>query len=896
MKERMDRTWRWLAVNMGKHAGIVSVVGLAITIIMGFGLTKLDFATDQDAYLNKDEQVLKDSVEYQDLFGGQAMLAAIRLDEGMTLEDFVSPENQKIFQEIEKTLVAQDGIEAVATPYNTLLLSDTLIQKAPPTKEQAKELANGTITASELPTESDPTASIAGKSLFGAAAAAEADGNTTEAAKRSEDTGATAARLLAIPEAERTLDNVEWRKFLLYDNAGEVRESLRPFFPNANTAQIVTRLKGNMSIELEGEAATFTTNTIDKAAKNLDPAAAEVTVVGAPTLLKDINDYLRGGILKLGAIAILAMILILLVLFDVRWRLLPLGVILIGVTWAFGLAGYLGIPLSLVTISGLPVMLGVGIDYAIQMHSRIEEEVLLDREDHPIQEAAVNLGPALLVVTLDAVFAFTALRFAKVPMIRDFGLLLAVGIAVICVVSIIAPLAALGIREYKSPTSSDTDFSEGRLGRFVVKIGSLPSKLAIPFAIGALLIFVGGLLVESSLTIQGDPIDWVNQSSPTIKKINTIKEQTKSSSELGIFVSSDDVFDQETVDFVHKFAYNQLGERTFTNSEGKDTPALLTASSIVTTLSGILNVPGATPAGEVPRAPNADLVRAAWQVAPPSLQEFTATPPTGPGQAAKNLNLIFRVGYTSLTDGEGVVKDVRGDVKESSPEGVRAVPSGLAVVGVGLLENIESNRILLTYLSIAFVGLFLAVRLRSVVRSVLSLVPVMIATGMASLVAFALGLKLSPMTAVGGPLIVAICTEFTSLMLLRFVEERKRHMAPLEAADTAAARTGRAFIVSGLTGVAGVAVIATSPLPLLRDFGAIVALNVVIALASALVILPPMLVWADAEGREWVSRHLVSEEDLAASRGGGGRKRVKDTSTTDGPKAGNGAIDAPTRT
>ena len=57
-----------------------------------------------------------------------------------------------------------------------------------------------------------------------------------------------------------------------------------------------------------------------------------------------------------------------------------------------------------------------------------------------------------------------------------------------------------------------------------------------------------------------------------------------------------------------------------------------------------------------------------------------------------------------------------------------------------------------------------------------------------------------------------------------------------------------------------------------------------------------MLVWADAEGREWVSRHLVSEEDLAASRGGGGRKRVKDTSTTDGPKAGDGAIDAPTRT
>ena len=96
------------------------------------------------------------------------------------------------------------------------------------------------------------------------------------------------------------------------------------------------------------------------------------------------------------------MVVILLLLFRVRWRLLPLFVILVGVTWAFGLAGYLGIPLSVVTIAGLPVMLGVGIDYAIQMHSRIEEEVVIDRAPHPIQEASVNLGPALLVVTFDA--------------------------------------------------------------------------------------------------------------------------------------------------------------------------------------------------------------------------------------------------------------------------------------------------------------------------------------------------------------------------------------------------------------------------------------------------------------------------------------------------------------
>ncbi len=62
-------------------------------------------------------------------------------------------------------------------------------------------------------------------------------------------------------------------------------------------------------------------------------------------------------------------------------------------------------------------------------------------------------------------------------------------------------------------------------------------------------------------------------------------------------------------------------------------------------------------------------------------------------------------------------------------------------------------------------------------------------------------------------------------------------------------------MVSGLTAIAGVAVLSFSSLPLLRDFGRIVAMNVTVALLSALVVLPPLLVWADK--RNWVSRGLI---------------------------------------
>ena len=809
----MQKYWAWLGLNLGKRAGVVSIVGLVITVVLGAGITRLEFATGQDSYLNKDEEIYKNSVAYQDLFGGQAMVTLVSLGEGQELTDLFTPEGVETWERVDAELRERGGddIFAIVTPLTALRFTNDLV----------------------LPPSGNVVEGVAAQILLGAT---ERDPSEEGKAARSASSAVTLERVNAIPPEDRVIGNEAWNDFLLHDNEGEIRKSLRPFFPNDENAQMVVRLPGNLDIETEGEAAQI----VEDATADLEFGDATVTTTGAAVLLRDLNDYLTGGMLVLGAIAVGLMIIILLVAFDVRWRLLPLGVVLVGCVWAFGLAGYLGIPLTVVTIAGLPVMLGVGIDYAIQMHARVEEEVVIDRAEHPIQETAMSLGPALLVVTFDAIFAFLALRFAKVPMIRDFGLLLAVGVAVICLCSIIGPLAALGIREYKSPTQGK-DFREGKLGRLVVTLGNLPTKIAPVLIFGSLAVFVGGIIVEDKLVLQTDPIEWVDQDSQVIEDLDRLQAETSSSSELGVFVQSDDIFDDETVLFVDEFAKDQLAEYP---------DELLTASSIVTTVSFLMEIPGASDV-----APTGAEVEEAFAVAPVDIQRSTANEPGGA------LNLIFRTGAGDLEDRAVVVREITTTVEP--PPGVEATPSGLAVVGVGLLDNLEENRILLTYLAILFVFLFLAVRLRSVVRALLSMVPVLIAVGAASLVAYALDLKLSPLTAVGGPLVVAVCTEFTSLILLRFVEERRRGMAPKAAVDVTAGRTGRAFIVSAMTATAGVGVIATSSLPLLRDFGIIVAMNVAVALLSALVFLPPMLVWADE--RNWVSRGLVPAEILATA-------------------------------
>ena len=803
----MHKFWGWLGLNLGKHWIVVVAVGGVITVILGYGITNLEFATGQDSFLNKSDQVYKDSVAYQKLFGGQAMITLVTMDEGHTVAELFTPENIAQFDEVAQNLKNGGEIVNVVTPITAMRFNDALVSS---------------------PT-GNPTESVAGKALLAATERA----TTAEAkALRTADAGKTLSRLSAVPLAERTLDNPAYVDFLLHDNQGDVRKPLLANFPDDRHAQMVVRLPGNASIKDEGKSA----DTVKAEAATLKFDNASIVTTGAPVLLQNVNDYLTGGMLTLGAIAIGVMALILLILFSVRWRLLALLVVVIGVIWAFGIVGYLGIPLTIVTIAGLPVMLGIGIDYAIQMHARVEEEVVVDRADHPIQETSRNLGPALLVVTFDAIFAFSALYFAKVPMLRQFGLLLAVGVATICINSIVGPLAILGIREYKSPTKRK-DFRAGPLGRLVVWLGGISSKAAAGLAVASLVIFAAGIVVEDKLTIQTDPIQWVNQSSQVVKDLDVLDRETGSSSELGVFVQSGDHFDDKTVAFLDGFTRKQIRENPKT---------LLTASSVVEVVSDLTEVPGAphvTPTGEE--------VQATYEAAPKDVQLSTARPGA--------LNLVFRTGPSGLDARAVVVREIRKTT--NPPEGVSATPSGLAVVGVGLLDNLEANRILLTYLAILFVFLFLSVRLRSIIRALLSLVPVLIAVGAASLFAYVLDLKLSPMTAVGGPLVVAACTEFTSLILLRFVEERRRGFSPRAAIDVTASRTGRAFFVSALAAVAGLVVIATSSLPLLRDFGLVVGLNVAVALLSALVVLPPMLVWA--ERRHWVTKGLVPADVLA---------------------------------
>lgn len=806
--------WTRLGQFLARRSGMVIGAALALTVLLAFGLPQLTFATGQDSYLNRNTEVYTDNEQYQSLFGGQAMITLFTADEGGTVADLFNPANNARMEAMADEIRANEGVLSVITPLTALEFTDAIVSPR-----------DG----------DDPLSSVAAGILLGAQTRAAESGDTASADARLSDAGRTLERLNAIPPEQRVVDNPAWAEFLLVDNSGNIRAALRPFFPPApggepvladsRNAQMITRLVGNASIEAEGSAAVAVLNA------TADPGIDGFSVLstGAPVLLKDINDYLRGGMLTLGGIAILVMLVILGITFRVRSRLLSLLVVVMAIIWIFGLLGFIGFELSLVTIAALPILIGMGIDFALQVHNRVEEELLVDRSPEPFGMAARWLGPPLVVAVIAAVIAFVSMQISAVPMVRDFGVMLAIGIVILLVAGMVVTLAALGGRERRTPS---TPVAPGRSVTewAVVRLGSLPQLAVIPLIVLAAGLFAFGIVAEDAFEVESDPQRWVDQNSQVIGDLGVLADQTGSTSELGIYIQSDDVLTQPVVDFATELAVAELA-----GNDGR----LLTASSIYTTTYFLMDVAGAEP-----QLPAADDVAAVLSVAPADIARSVVA---DDGSAA---NLIFRVGEGSLEDLSVVLNGIETSLVTTiePPEGTRATPSGLAVVGVGLLENVTANRALLTYVALAAVALWLLARYRSPVRMLVAIVPVTMAVGTSSLVVAAAGFKLSPLTTISGPLVIATCTEFASLILARYLEERDRGLSPEAASAQAGARTGKAFVTSALTTVGGFAVLMFSALPLLRDFGAIVALNVAVALLAALVVQPPLLIWADNKG------------------------------------------------
>jgi predicted RND superfamily exporter protein len=128
------------------------------------------------------------------------------------------------------------------------------------------------------------------------------------------------------------------------------------------------------------------------------------------------------------------------------------------------------------------------------------------------------------------------------------------------------------------------------------------------------------------------------------------------------------------------------------------------------------------------------------------------------------------------------------------------------------------------------------------------LIPFAMASGWSGAILWLLHIPLNPMSVTLGALVVAIATEFSVLISARYREERRTGSPPVVAIERAYVSTGAAVVASGLTAIAGFAVLITSDIAMLRQFGISTVVDLGVALLGVLLVLPAALLWAEEHG------------------------------------------------
>src|SRR3954451_17466389 len=137
------------------------------------------------------------------------------------------------------------------------------------------------------------------------------------------------------------------------------------------------------------------------------------------------------------------------VVFRSRARLLPLLVALVAVAITFGVLSLSGAALTMAAVGVLPVLIGLAVDYAIQLQARITERGGSLRD--AVDDVAVTGGPTVVTAAAATAAGFLVLVLSPIPMVRGFGLLLVGGIAVALLCAVTLGTAGLALAERWSP-------------------------------------------------------------------------------------------------------------------------------------------------------------------------------------------------------------------------------------------------------------------------------------------------------------------------------------------------------------------------------------------------------------------------------------------------------------
>ena len=547
------------------------------------------------------------------------------------------------------------------------------------------------------------------------------------------------------------------------------------------------------------------------------PPGIGVTVTGKPALMMSIMKEINASNGPILALAGLLMVVALFLTFrHVKWPLLPIPIVFLGVTWTFGAMGFLHIPFTMVSMSAFPVLIGIGIDYAIQFHNRIHEE--FSKGQPPVKavvETVNHVSMPVMIALIITAMGFVSLLTSSVPMTRDFGLTCLIGLFLCYLSALFVGVTLLYVVErrdsnnkidQKSDLNVPTDTAIGlaieRVAMFCIRRWQLVLILA-------LLLSLVGTYADTQVLVDTDFKNYLPSDLPPLIDFRHMSDIFGGTDAIALLVQGDDITQPQTLKWMDEFGTYLEESRDQVNK----------ATSIATYVKQANG-------GEIPSDQTA--VRKIIDALPESITKRFLD---GHDTAIIDLNVGQTLSELGAEGTDRLIKEIDKDIAwNPPPPDVSVRETGDPVVMTTVIAALTTGRTQMTLLGLVLIFLVLLVIYRDLIKALLPVLPMMVVIGWMGGVMYITGLKYTPLTATLGALILGCGSEYAILMMERFYEELGKIGDPVEALSIASRRIGSALIASGLTTVFGFGALIASPFVMTSNFGLVTVMAVIFAL------------------------------------------------------------------
>ena len=659
--------------------------------------------------------------------------------------------------------------------------------------------------------------------------------------------------------------------------------------PSASSTLWVLEINPELSEEERKSVQIDLRNTFTELSKS----SLEYGVVSLDLLSSDIDDRTLDNVTLLVILALVVVVILLIFTFksfrDVTFPLVGLTSALI---WTYGLLNVVGVEFSALEVAVAPLVLGLGIDYAI--HLQRANSTLREQYPDPAESwlrACAKLSIPLSLAVITTVAAFLANLISPLPPLKTFGIALAMGVICAFLTSTLVVGALHVLIDKNITTKKSKPITLPNITNSIVKV---QQKQQVGIFLVVLILSGASIFGAASLETNFDLGDFVDSEMEIMDVRQDLAENYDSAGWKLVYVLMEPSDDNDFIDADETLLTELRGlhsdlesnhdvvgtDGTFPSPSYEGPYVILRDAILRNSSFGVVHNMEVFQNGGVyvkDYNQNCDLAAAFASL---SNNDTIADALSGESWAERvkqsvyledgkviNLRNEIRVEATTSIESEKVVtefENMLGDVDKSGTlrynlaDNAKLYVTGDLAMLQTVLEGLSSSQLESTLISLAVSFMVLFLLTRRVMPAIVILLPVGIASLWVVGSMAAIGLKWNVLTVMVTALTLGIGIDYSIHMWRRFEVELQRRKNHWDALRASLSTTGVALLMSALTTSLGFMVLLFSPMPIIQDFGLITAITVIFSLMLSLVLLP-VLMELSARGKE----EDVIERDFA---------------------------------